>query len=498
MRAGFSTEDSSTDMADFGFVGPSYVAQSIYQNDQELINWYVETDATKAKSSPEGSNARGHMTLYPAPGLERRAVFDVGGPVRALWVIPGGAMMLAVSGDRLYAVTLGYVARQVGILLTSTGPVSIADNGVSAYICDGFNRYFYTWGTSNFALIADGGFPSGGYVDIVDGFLVYTNPGTNQFGCTTVNLVTSGALSFATKFSAPDNTQRVIVVNRNLYVVGEKTTEVWIDAGAFPFPFTILAGTSMQHGTGAPNSISRLGEGFAMLAQDTRGTSTVISITGYAPTRISTFAMESAISGYAYTADAIGMTHQWGGHEFYMLTFPTADVTWVYDLSTQLWHKRLYRDANNVLHRHRANCMAYFNDEVVFGDYQNGNLYAFSQTLYTDAMDATMPCIRRCPHLTSDLKRQFFHDLQIQFQPGVGLQTGQGADPQAMLTYSDDGGSTWSNPRWASIGKVGKYKHRARWTQLGQARDRIFEVQVTDPVNRVVVSANLNASAGAS
>ena len=477
-------------MPDFGFVGPSYQAQSIYQNDQEAINWYCEIDPLRKE--------RGVIALYPAPGLETRLALAVGGPVRGLWVIPGGAMMLAVSSDRLYAVTLGYVATQVGVLLTSAGHVSIADNGVSAYLCDGFNRYYYTWGTNTFALIADGGFTSGGFVDIVDGFLVYTNPGTNQFGCTTVNSVASGALSFGTKFTAPDNVQRVIIVNRNLYVVGEKTTEVWIDSGAFPFPFTIIAGTSMQHGTIAPNSISRLGEGFAMLAQDTRGTATVINVTGYAPTRISSFAVETAIKGYAVKSDAIGMTHQWGGHEFYMLTFPSADVTWVYDLATQLWHKRAYRDANNVLHRHRANCMAFFGGEIVFGDHQNGNLYAFSSTTYNDAMGATMPCIRRAPHLTSDLKRQFFHDLQIQFQPGVGLQTGQGADPQAMLTYSDDGGSTWSNPRWTSIGKVGKYKHRARWTQLGQARDRIFEVQVTDPVNRVVVSANLNASLGAS
>lgn len=475
-------------MPDFGFVGQSYVAASIYQNDDETINWFPEISAERKE--------RGVIALYPAPGTVVRLTLPKA-PVRGFRPIPGGQMMLAVGGDTLYAVTPGYVATAVGALLTNSGLVSISDNGVSAYLCDGFNRYYYTWSTNTFALIADGGFTAGGKVDIVDGFLVYTNPGTAQFGATSANLVTSPALSFSTKFTSPDNTQAVQVVNRDTYIIGEVTSEVWMDAGLFPFPFQIIAGTSMQHGTEAPNSLARLGEGFAMLAQDTRGTSTVILVTGYKPTRISNFAVEDAISRYATTSDAIGMTHQWGGHEFYVLTFPSADVTWVYDLATNMWHKRAYRDSNGVLHRIRAQCVAAFNGEILTGDFQNGNIYAYSANTYTDA-GTTMPCIRRCPHITTNLRRQFFHDLQIQFQPGVGLQSGQGTDPQAMLTYSDDGGSTWSNPRWTSIGQTGKYKHRARWTKLGQARDRIFEVQVTDPVNRVVISAELNASAGAS
>lgn len=482
-------------MSDFGFCGPSYVAQSIYQNAEECINWYPETDPTKAKSSPEGSHQRGMIALYPAPGTLLRLAMAKS-PLRGFRVIPGGGMMLAVAGDTLYAVTPAYVATAVGTLLTNSGLVSMSDNGQAAIIGDRFNRYFYDWTTNTFAISGDGAFTEAGVCDVVDGYLLYSRPGTQQWGATGNLVTTSAALSFSTKFTAPDNLQGIQVVNRDTYLIGEKTTEAWLEAGLFPFPFQIIAGTSTQHGTSAPYSIARLGEGFAMLAQDTRGDATVVIVVGYKPTRISTFAVEAAIKTYAVVSDAIGMTHQWGGHEFYMLTFPTADVTWVYDLSTQLWHKRAYRDANGVRHRHRANCMALFNGETVIGDFQNGNIYAFSETTYTDN-GVAQPCIRRCPHLTNDLKRMFHHDLQIQFQPGVGLQTGQGTDPQAMLTYSDDGGSTWSNQRWTSIGRVGKYKHRARWTKLGQARDRIYEVQVTDPVNRVVISANLNVSAGA-
>ena len=107
--------------------------------------------------------------------------------------------------------------------------------------------------------------------------------------------------------------------------------------------------------------------------------------------------------------------------------------------------------------------------------------------------------------MVADFQRQYFDELQIQFQPGVGLQGIEtfplgsndiGINPQAMLRWSNDGGSTWSNEHWAGIGKVGKYQNRIIWRRLGQARDRIYEVVVTDPVKAVIVSANLKASVG--
>jgi hypothetical protein len=127
------------------------------------------------------------------------------------------------------------------------------------------------------------------------------------------------------------------------------------------------------------------------------------------------------------------------------------------------------------------------------GDWENGNLYQLDQNNYTDNGDEIRR-LRRAPHLISDYQRQYFHELQIHFQPGVGLS--DGSAPQAMLRWSDDGGSTWSNEHWSSIGVQGAYQNRAIWRRLGQARDRIFEVVVTDPVKAVITAANLKADAG--
>jgi hypothetical protein len=129
------------------------------------------------------------------------------------------------------------------------------------------------------------------------------------------------------------------------------------------------------------------------------------------------------------------------------------------------------------------------------GRLENGKIYSVNYDAYTDAGDPIRR-LRRAPHITSDLQRQYFEEFQIQFQPGVGLTTGQGDNPQAMMRWSNDGGSTWSNEHWVGIGRQGNYTNRAIWRRLGWARDRIFEVAISDPVKAVIVSANLKASAG--
>ena len=223
---------------------------------------------------------------------------------------------------------------------------------------------------------------------------------------------------------------------------------------------------------------------------------------GYVPTRISNHAVENSLANQ-YVDDAIAWTYQLEGHEVYVVSFPTLNLTWAYDLASGMWHKWLYTNNNGTYSRHRGNCCALFQGLVLVGDYSNGSIYALDKTNYTDN-GQNIRRLRRAPHLVTDLQRQYFDEMQIQFQPGVGLtgvttplnQEVVGADPQAMLRWSNDGGSTWSNEHWTSIGQVGKYKNRAIWRRLGMARDRVFEVIVSDPINAVIISANLKATEG--
>jgi len=340
----------------------------------------------------------------------------------------------------------------------------------------------------------DGAFSGGNTVDIVDNYFVYNRPNSQQWAASNPLSPITPALSFSSKDGSPDNLVSLIVDHREVYLLGEASSEVWVDVGSFPFPFQRIPGTSTQHGIAAKFSVSRLGNSFAYVSRNSRGQAQIMMMNGYVPTRISTHAVEQTLLNQ-YIDDAISWTYQQEGHECYVVSFPTLDLTWVYDISTTMWHKWLSIDTTNTYHRHRGNCSAVFNGKVYVGDFDNGIIYLLDPNNYTDN-GGEIRRLRRAPHIVTDLQREYLEELQIQFQPGVGNQSDPGQIPQAMLRWSNDGGSTWSNEHWTSIGAVGLYKNRAIWRRLGWARDRVFEVVVTDPVNAVIISSNLKASQG--
>jgi len=357
----------------------------------------------------------------------------------------------------------------------------------------------------NFSVLpsSDGAFTGADVVDIVDNYFIYNKPNSQQWAASNLLSPITYGLSYASKFTGPDNLVSIIADHGQVYLLGETTSEVWSDVGTFPFAFQRIPGSSSQHGIAAKFSVARLGNTFAYLAKNNRGQSEVVMMNGYFPQRISTHAVENTLVNQK-VSDAIAYTYQLEGHECYVITFPSLDLTWVYDIATQLWHKWLWVDNQNNYHRHRSNCSAVFQGLVLVGDYQNGQIYQLDPSNYTDNNNPIRR-VRRCPHLVTDLQRQYFDEFQIQFQPGVGLEgitnpplnaETVGANPQAMLRWSNDGGSTWSNEYWSNIGLVGKYKNRIIWRRLGMARDRIFEVVVTDPVFACIISANLKASEG--
>ena len=377
----------------------------------------------------------------------------------------------------------------------------------------------------NFSVMpsTDGAFSGATSVDIVDNYFVYNKPNTQQWGASNPLSPISQGLSFSSKDGAPDNLVSLVVDHREVYLLGEASSEVWVDVGTFPFPFQRIPGTSTQHGIAAKASVYRLGNSFAYLSRNNRGQAQVMQMNGYMPTRISTHAVEQSLLNQ-YVDDAYAWTYQQEGHECYVISFPSIDLTWVYDLSTQMWHKWLWVDTTNTFHRHRGNCSSVFQGQVLVGDHSNGQIYLLDPSNYTDNGDEIRR-VRRAPHIVTDLQRQYLEELQIQFQPGVGLVgyseasndpsnaiagiaiagvaiAGRnvsytvGANPQAMLRWSNDGGSTWSKEHWSTIGRTGQYSNRAIWRRLGWSRDRIFEVVVTDPIKAVIVSANLKASQG--
>jgi hypothetical protein len=362
----------------------------------------------------------------------------------------------------------------------------------------------FTLTIPQFGVLSDPGYLGATRVTFVEGWLTFNQPGTRTFfqtGPTPYTLNFPGTM-YALKDSSTDNIVTQFENDREVWFVGERTSEVWYNAGnSSGVSFSRVPAVGPQIGCSATHSITRLGQNLCWLARNEQGENVVIQTNQYSYDRISNHAIEAAIASYPLVSDAIGYAYEEAGHVFYVLTFPTADTTWVYDvtasalLGKSCWHQRLsYNSTTGQFHRHRSNCFMNMQNLRLVGDYQTGQIHQMSRAYYTDN-GALLKCQRRAKHVWSkgNRERVFQTSMQVEFTPGVGLQTGQGSSPQAMLRWSNDGSFTWSNEHWQSIGAAGQTRNRAKWNRLGNARDRVYELNFTDPVPRDIIGATLFA-----
>ena len=332
------------------------------------------------------------------------------------------ATTLTVTAVASGVISVGHTIQGVGItagtivtaILTGTGGIGTYTVNVSQ-----------TVGSETMYAIAfsvlpntDGAFSGGTAIFTVDNYFVYNNPGTQQWGSSDLLSPLSQSTSYAFKDATPDKLVTLIVDHREIYLMGEASSEVWTDVGAVPFPFQRIPGTTTQHGVAAKFSIARVDNSFAYVSRNSRGQAQIMQMVGYVPQRISTHAVENSIT-QQYIDDAIAWTYQLEGHEVYVVTFPSIELTWAYDATTKMWHKWLYTEDSGQFTRHRGECLALFQGLVLVGDYQNGKIYEVDKKNYTDD-GQTIRRLRRAPHLITDMQRQYFDELQIQFQPGVG------------------------------------------------------------------------------
>ena len=597
-------------------LGSSYVARSVNAADNRMVNLFPEI-------IPEGGKEAAF--LQRCAGL--RLVATVGeGPVRGLWKF--GDYLYIASGGKLYRADGNFAVTEIGPI-NGSGPVSMSDNGVQLFVACNPDAFIYNATTGTFAQITDPDFPGAVTVGYLDGYFVFNEPNSQRFWVTSLNDGSDvDPLDFASAEGNPDNIVSLMVDHREVWLFGNNTIEVWYNAGAPDFPLERIQGAFMETGCLSPYSVAKLDNSVFWLGSDARGNGMVYRNNGYNVVRVSTHAIEWQIQQYGVLNDAVGYSYQQDGHSFYVLTFPTANATWCYDVATNAWHERAGWDGVQFV-RHRSNCQSNFAGKVIVGDWETGALYEVDPNVYDDNGDTQrwLRSWRALPTGQNNLKRTAHHTLQLDvesgfvsqpmnvelisnpggpfsspvgwiagpdtsvsingknlqitalsssvplvyttFESGVGelvnisfrmLRQGSAAtvfrfgtspdspslytlvtsasdsgvrtgsfvssggtiyatfrqatdvgssdlvfasatavripniDPQVMLRWSDDGGHTWSNEHWASMGKIGEYGRRVFWRRLGMTmklRDRVYEISGTDPVKIAIMGAEV-------
>lgn len=461
-------------MQPFGFIGPAYSGRSANYSEQRCVNLYLEAGKGKAPGQ-----------LIGTPGLTTPLVTLTGGGIRGCKKITDD-ISVVVCGGTVYRVNSDYTTATLGSVADDSKPVRIANNGIDVVIASAGNLYGVTTSGTVSTFIR-----TAGAVDFIDGFYVINEPNSGRFFVSAQYAQTFDALDFATAEGAPDNLVTLLVDHREIWLFGTDTIEVWYNAGSADFPMARISGAFIESGCAAANSVAKLANTVFWLGSDERGQGSVWSAQGYIPKKISTNAIDYKIGRWATLTDAESFTYTQEGHGFYVLSSPSANETWAFDVSTGEWHQRAYLEASGDLSRLRPRCHMRFAGKNIVGDWENGNLYSYDLNTYSDNGNP-LPRIRSCVALQKPgMTRMRNTSLRLDMDVGVGLTTGQGSNPQAMMRWSKDGGKTWSSSIWRSMGAIGKYGWRTIWRRIGGGDRMVIEVTITDPIPVNITGATL-------
>lgn len=315
-----------------------------------------------------------------------------------------------------------------------------------------------------------------------DDYFVFDKKGTNQYFLSALNDGTQySGLDYASAETNPGVMLAVVQLHEILNLMTTQAIESWYDAGNLTFPFQRFDGGTIQRGLASSTAFAKEDNTLFWLGEDL----VFYRLGGFTPQRISTHALEQAWQKYSTVADAFCMNVTWNGHKWVVLSFPTGGQTFVWDISSGLWHQRVsWNGKNQDIGGWRVNAIAAFNGQIVVGDLLSGQIGYFSDSVYTE-WGNTIPGVITSPPQHRGRARVFYPVFELDIESGVGLPTGQGSNPQIMLDWSDDGGRTYSQKQvWRSMGAQGEYQTRLRWNRCGVARQRIWRLTCTDPVPR--------------
>jgi len=388
--------------------------------------------------------------------------------------------------------------------------VSMADDGRSLVIVDGLQYYVLDLATDTSQIIdtdAQAGFENPIKVKFLNQRIIITNNDSdndnrNKFFWTDIlDATTINPLGFASGESSADPINTIEVIDGELWVFGPRSYEVWrIDSNP-DLPYSKVGGSSTDIGCAAPNSSVDIAGKVFWLGSSTAGTNIIYMSDGYAARRISNHALEYQLGKLGVTSDAVFFTYQQEGHTWLVCTFLTAQRTWKYDLTSGMWSEASTKDKNSNKQKNWEPLFAVTAfGKVVAASGETARLFTLDLDKYTE-YDGR-PIVREftSPVYYQDYRECFHKDFQIDLETGVGIQfglpatgiqTNQGENPQIMLQYSDDGGHTFSSERWTSMGKIGQYRSKCRWRNLGRSSERVYKFKISDPVKCVIIGARI-------
>lgn len=463
----------------------SYQSRSSLSSCTRLYNMYAEnTLATSPLKAPALFN-----TANPNFWLDLGIYNDIYGFVEM------NSYLYVVCGVKLYKIDINKTTTLLGELGTSPGIVQMTENGLQVTILTHTGTaYYYTESTSTFGQITSPNYYLSSSLCTIDGYTIFSKIDSGQFFMSDLRDTTVYPATYvATAEAVSDNIVRLVAYNNQLYIFGTASVEVWQSTGVGDPPFQRINSAFFQQGINARGSVVVDVSGIYFLGND----GIFYRVAAYSPERISTFGIEEIISKMVITSDCIALIYSQAGHKFISWNFIDENKTIVVDITTGLWHER-GNFSNNGSHQVRWHPLfaINFNHLVITNGHDSGKLYYLDPNKYDDDGQEVLAEV-----ITSLVFKNYnnftINNLVLVIDSGVGLENpSQGWDPMMMMAFSIDGGLTWIDRSPQPMGKIGKYRQRINWLNLGTAREFIIRLRISDPVKRSILASYVQLTDG--
>jgi hypothetical protein len=368
----------------------------------------------------------------------------------------------------------------------------MADNGTEVGIVYGGFGWTYDV-TNGLRQITDPDFHPASSIAIFKSLFCFDRKDTNEvFHSGVLDGQAYTATNSGAAETSSDLVLSVVEHKGHLLVLGQRTIEPWFFSGAVAFPLQVYDGATIQRGIAAPLAFAKEDESLFWLGNDRIH----YRLNGLQPVVQSTLAIAEAWQKHSNVMDAHSFAYTYGGRKFVVMQFPTAQQTWVLDVSTGLYHERQSVDHGGTPIRWRVNCVGEAYGKVLAGDLLTSKVGYFDSSIFTE-FGNTVRMELTAPVLHAEMGRVFLNSFELDIDAGVGIASGQGSDPQVVLSLSDDGGNTFFPlEQWQAMGVSGDNRARLRWDGLGSFFDGVIKIEISDPVRRTIIAAYADMDMG--
>lgn len=423
------------------------------------------------------------------PGLVELCDLGTSSPVDGLFWWEAEDKVLAVSNAKLFEITdnTGTFAE---ITITSGGfetgaRASWADFKTAIYAANG-GKIFKIPASGEAAFLSDADAPTTvTHVAFLDRYLLANETDTYKCHSSDVNAPETWSAYWVSKEAQFDLLQAIAVANLELYLVGEKTLEVWFNDGSTPF--SRASQGFAQSGTIAPYSFVYCHADSTFYWLDANRQ--VVKLEGRTAVPVS-LTLTKYIQDLTTVTDAVGDYIEIGGRPYYILSFPTEGKTLVFDFSKGAWYRWGYWNSATATHdqfRGNSYCLAPGWNYALVGDRANGKVYRFSSTDYDDDGDDLVSLVRTAHYNHgTEAKRKNCNAIFVRLKRTSVVS--EDATPDLTVRYRDNGSTTWKSDRTITLQQVGGTEFRGKLTRLGSYYSRQWEFVLSDAYPLCLVS----------